>query len=92
MFSPANSLFFHPRNKNLAIGSLIEALLYDMQRSHTSRFNQLKYLEEVADHCTLCGKCLGAGLVLEEVSETRVSLGQPGQAVHHIQKIGRAHV
>lgn len=58
VFSPANSLFFHPRNKNLAIGSLIEALLYDMQRSHTSRFNQLKYLEEVADHCTLCGKCL----------------------------------
>ena len=58
VFSPANSLFFHPRNKNLAIGALIEALLYDMQRSHTSRFNQLKYLEEVADHCTLCGKCL----------------------------------
>ncbi len=58
VFSPANALFFHPRNKNLAIGSLIEALLYDMQRSHFPRFNQLKYLEEVADHCTLCGKCL----------------------------------
>lgn len=58
VFSPANTLFFHPRNKNLAIGSLIEALLYDMQRSHFPRFNQLKYLEEVADHCTLCGKCL----------------------------------
>lgn len=58
VFSPATSLFFHPRNKNLAIGALIEALLYDMQRSHFPRFNQLKYLEEVADHCTLCGKCL----------------------------------
>lgn len=58
VFSPAEALFFHPRNKNLAIGSLIEALLYDMQRSHFPRFHQLKYLEEVADHCTLCGKCL----------------------------------
>ncbi len=58
VFSPADDLFFHPRNKNLAIGSLIEALLYDMQRSHFPRFQQLKYLEEVADHCTLCGKCL----------------------------------
>jgi len=57
VFYPGSSLFFHPRNKNLAIGSLIEALLYDMQRSHFPRFNQLKNLEEIADHCTLCGKC-----------------------------------
>ncbi|MCL2790745.1 MAG: DUF3683 domain-containing protein [Desulfobulbus sp.] len=58
VFYPKSALFFHPRNKNLAIGSLIEALLYDMQRSHFPRFNQLKNLEEIADHCTLCGKCL----------------------------------
>jgi len=58
VFYPGSDLFFHPRNKNLAIGSLIEALLYDMQRSHFPRFNQLKNLEEIADHCTLCGKCL----------------------------------
>ena len=57
VFYPKSALFFHPRNKNLAIGSLIEALLYDMQRSHFPRFNQLKNLEEIADHCTLCGKC-----------------------------------
>ena len=57
VFYPASTIFFHPRNKNLAIGSLIEALLYDMQRSHFPRFNQLKNLEEIADHCTLCHKC-----------------------------------
>ncbi|MDD2465426.1 MAG: DUF3683 domain-containing protein [Desulfobulbus sp.] len=57
VFYPGSSLFFHPRNKNLAIGSLIEALLYDMQRSHFPRLDQLKNLEEIADHCTLCGKC-----------------------------------
>ena len=41
----------------MVIGALIEALLYDVQRSHLPRFNQLKNLEEIADHCTMCRKC-----------------------------------
>jgi FAD/FMN-containing dehydrogenase/Fe-S oxidoreductase len=57
VFSPAENLFFHPRNKNLAIVSLIEAMLYDAQRSHSTRFELLHYLEEIADHCTICHKC-----------------------------------
>ncbi len=58
VYHPGTNLFFHPRNKNMVIGSLIEALLYDMQRSHQPEFRQLANLEEVADHCTMCGKCL----------------------------------
>jgi Fe-S oxidoreductase len=58
VFHPARGLFYHPRNKNLAIGSLIEALLYDAQRKHSTRFELLQWLEEVADHCTVCHKCL----------------------------------
>jgi FAD/FMN-containing dehydrogenase/Fe-S oxidoreductase len=58
VFHPARGMFFHPRNKNLAIGSLIEALLYDAQRRRTGSFDMLRYLEEVADHCTICHKCL----------------------------------
>ena len=58
VYYPGTNIFFHPRNKNMVIGSLIEALLYDMQRSHLPRFNQLKNLEEIADHCTMCRKCL----------------------------------
>jgi FAD/FMN-containing dehydrogenase/Fe-S oxidoreductase len=58
VFHPAAGLFFHPRNKNLAIGSLIEALLYDAQRERSTRFELLRWLEEVADHCTICHKCL----------------------------------
>lgn len=57
VFYPAENLFYHPRNKNLAIGSLIEAMLYDAQRSHSTRFELLHYLEEIADHCTICHKC-----------------------------------
>ena len=58
VFHPARGMFFHPRNKNLAIGSLIEALLYDAQRELSTNFELLTWLEEVADHCTICHKCL----------------------------------
>jgi D-lactate dehydrogenase (cytochrome) len=58
VFHPQGGLFFHPRNKNLAIGSLIEALLYDAQRERSTHFELLQWLEEVADHCTICHKCL----------------------------------
>ena len=58
VYHPARGMFFHPRNKNLAIGSLIEALLYDAQRERSTRFELLRWLEDVADHCTGCHKCL----------------------------------
>lgn len=56
-FYPQRNLFYHPRNKNLAIGALIEAILYDAQRTHTGRFRALRHLGEIADHCTICHKC-----------------------------------
>jgi len=58
VFSPAQALFYHPRNKNLAIVGIIEALLYDAQRSHGERYDVLRHLQDVADHCTMCHKCL----------------------------------
>ncbi|MBU1169850.1 MAG: FAD/FMN-binding oxidoreductase [Proteobacteria bacterium] len=57
-FYPKTNMFYHPRNKNLAIASLIEAILYDVLRSHSTRFKHLKQLEDIADHCTVCHKCL----------------------------------
>lgn len=72
VFIPEGNVYFHPRNKNLAIGSLIEALLYDMQRSHFPRFNQMKNLQEIADHCTMCGKCLGPCPVDIDTAEVSV--------------------
>ena len=57
VFFPAENMFFHPRNKNLSIGALIEALLYIAQRTQNTRFKVLKGLEEIADHCTICHRC-----------------------------------
>jgi FAD/FMN-containing dehydrogenase/Fe-S oxidoreductase len=59
VYHPARGMFFHPRNKNLAIGALIEALLYDAQRERSTTFELLRWLEEIADHCTICHKCAG---------------------------------
>jgi FAD/FMN-containing dehydrogenase/Fe-S oxidoreductase len=58
VFYPGGNLFYHPRNKNLALMGIIEALLYDTQRSHTVGMRPLRWLGEIADHCTLCHNCL----------------------------------
>ncbi|MEX1299039.1 MAG: DUF3683 domain-containing protein [Desulfotignum sp.] len=58
VFFPDTNMFFHPRNRNLALGSLIEALLYITQRTRSTGFQILKNLEEIADHCTICHRCL----------------------------------
>ncbi|WP_320042883.1 DUF3683 domain-containing protein [uncultured Desulfobacter sp.] len=58
VFYPARNMFFHPRNKNLALGALIEALLYITQRTQSTKFKVLKNLEQIGDHCTICHKCL----------------------------------
>jgi FAD/FMN-containing dehydrogenase/Fe-S oxidoreductase len=58
VFYPDRRLFFHPRNKNLALGSLIEAMLYITQRTRSTGFEILKNMEQIADHCTICHRCL----------------------------------
>jgi FAD/FMN-containing dehydrogenase/Fe-S oxidoreductase len=57
VFYPGSNLFYHPRNKNLALTGIIEALLYDAQRFQAAGLRPLRWLGEIADHCTLCHKC-----------------------------------
>ena len=55
---PRANLLYSPRNKILGVGLLTEAFLYEEQ---TRRGISLKHFEElgdVADHCTVCHKCL----------------------------------
>jgi FAD/FMN-containing dehydrogenase/Fe-S oxidoreductase len=72
VFFPGENLFYHPRNKNLAIGSLVEALLYEAQRFRTTDFKSLAYLEDVADHCTICHKCLAPCPVKIDTGEVSI--------------------
>ncbi len=55
---PRANLLYSPRNKILGTSLLIEAFLYEEQ---TRRGVSLKHWDEfsdVADHCTICHKCL----------------------------------
>jgi Fe-S oxidoreductase len=55
---PRANLLYSPRNKILATSLLIEAFLYEEQ---TRRGVSIKHFDEfgdVADHCTVCHKCL----------------------------------
>jgi len=55
---PRANLLYSPRNKILATSLLTEAFLYEEQ---TRRGISLKHFEEygdVADHCTVCHKCV----------------------------------
>jgi FAD/FMN-containing dehydrogenase/Fe-S oxidoreductase len=55
---PGANLLYSPRNKILATSLLIEAFLYEEQ---TRRGVSIKHWDEfgdVADHCTVCHKCL----------------------------------
>jgi FAD/FMN-containing dehydrogenase/Fe-S oxidoreductase len=55
---PRANLLYSPRNKILSTSLLIEAFLYEEQ---TRRGVSLKHFDEfgdVADHCTMCHKCL----------------------------------
>jgi Fe-S oxidoreductase len=55
---PRANLLYSPRNKILATSLLIEAFLYEEQ---TRRGISIKHFDEfgdVADHCTVCHKCL----------------------------------
>ncbi len=55
---PRANLLYSPRNKILSTSLLVEAFLYEEQ---TRRGVSLKHFDEfgdVADHCTMCHKCL----------------------------------
>ena len=54
---PAGSMFYSPRNKILAVGLIIEAVLYDTMTSHGLSFGYFKKLANIAEHCTGCHKC-----------------------------------
>jgi Fe-S oxidoreductase len=55
---PRANLFYSPRNKILASGLIIEAFLYEEQTRRGISIRHFDDLNDVADHCTVCHKCL----------------------------------
>ncbi len=55
---PRANLLYSPRNKILATSLLVEAFLYEEQTRRGVSIKHWQEFEEVADHCTVCHKCL----------------------------------
>jgi FAD/FMN-containing dehydrogenase len=85
VFYPDQNLFYHPRNKNLALTGIIEALLYDAQRRQGTGLRLLRWLTEIADHCTLCHKCQAKCPVNIDTAEVSV-LEREVLAARHARK------
>lgn len=57
MFYPQGDLLYHPRNKNLSLGALLEAVYYSQVNKGKPDDNLMAQLRKLMEHCTGCGKC-----------------------------------
>lgn len=55
---PRANLLYSPRNKILTTGLMIEAFLYEEQTRRGISLRHFEEMNDVADHCTVCHKCL----------------------------------
>ena len=55
---PQANLLYSPRNKILATGLIIEAFLYEEQTRRGISVRHFAEMNDVADHCTVCHRCL----------------------------------
>ncbi|MBC7355071.1 MAG: FAD-binding oxidoreductase [Desulfomicrobiaceae bacterium] len=57
MYLPQKGLLFHPRNKNITLGALVEAIYYSQLHHGEPEARLLRELRRILEHCTACGKC-----------------------------------
>ena len=55
---PRANLLYSPRNKILATGLIVEAFLYEEQTRRGLSLRHFEEMNDVADHCTICHKCV----------------------------------
>ena len=55
---PRANLLYSPRNKVLGTGLMIEAFLYEEQTRRGLSMRHFDEMNDVADHCTICHKCV----------------------------------
>ena len=58
MCYPERSMQYHPRNKNMVLGMLLEAVYYSQVNKGAIDDNLLRWLRDLVEHCSACGRCL----------------------------------
>ncbi len=71
---PRANLLYSPRNKILATGLMIEAFLYEEQTRRGISLRHFEEMNDVADHCTVCHRCLSPCPVNIDFGEVTVKM------------------
>jgi FAD/FMN-containing dehydrogenase/Fe-S oxidoreductase len=74
MHDPGRSMLYHPRNRNLSLGALIEAIYYSQVNHGKPDPALLAQLQDLVEHCTGCGKCLAVCPVKIPSAEVALTL------------------
>ena len=57
MYYPEKGFLYHPRNKIITLGALVEALYYSLLDQGQPDKHVMQALEDILERCTACGKC-----------------------------------
>ncbi|WP_053939989.1 DUF3683 domain-containing protein [Amantichitinum ursilacus] len=71
---PRANLLYSPRNKILATGLLTEAFLYEEQTRRGVSLRHFEELGDVADHCTVCHRCVNPCPVKIDFGDVSVAM------------------
>jgi len=85
---PSANLLYSPRNKILATGLITEAFLYEEQTRRGISIRHFDEMNDVADHCTVCHRCLNPCPVNIDFGDVTIKmrhvLKRQGQRREHI--------
>ncbi len=91
MYYPARGLMYHPRNKNIALGAIIEGIYYSQVQTGEPASELMDQLRSLMDHCTACGKCQTVCPVKINSAESALSmrsfLDSKGKSGHPLKQI-----
>jgi FAD/FMN-containing dehydrogenase/Fe-S oxidoreductase len=89
MSYPERSMHYFPRNKNMVLGMLLEAVYYSQINRGVIDDSLQAYLRDQEEHCTACGRCVAncpIGIPSPDVALTlRALLENKGAGGHPIK-------
>ncbi|MFK5914200.1 MAG: FAD/FMN-binding oxidoreductase [Woeseiaceae bacterium] len=71
---PRANMLYSPRNKILGSGLIIEAFLYEEQTRRGVSLRHFSEMNDIADHCTVCHKCLSPCPVNIDFGEVSITM------------------
>ncbi|WP_461834343.1 FAD-binding and (Fe-S)-binding domain-containing protein [Desulfothermus sp.] len=87
MYYPEEGYLYHPRNKIISLGALLEAYYYTKIVENKPNKKLLKMITVIADACTSCGRCMEMCPVKintgEQILNLRIFLEERAISGHH---------